>query len=89
MIPTAESIDKISDNVLVHIISKSNDFSWNFLAMKIILTRLNLKIAMHNGDVSILPECCNELRNLLKKSVRVPNSQEDLKQILSFTGNGV
>ena len=84
MIQGTEIIDKIPNDVLTHVIRQSNDFSWNFLAMKIILTRLNLKIAMYNNDPSILPECCNELRNLLRKSAHVPHSQADVKQILSL-----
>ena len=84
MIQRAEVIDNIPNDVLIHVIRHSNDFSWNFLAMKIILTRLNLKVAMHNNDPSILPECCNELRNLLKKSANVPHSQTDMKQILTL-----
>lgn len=79
-----ESIDKIPDNVLLHVIRHSNDYSWNFLAMKIILTRLNLKITMNSGDIPLLPECCDELRNMLKKSINVPNSRADLNQILSM-----
>ena len=83
MKPIEETIDNISDDKLIQVICNSHDFTWNFFAMKIILTRLNLKIAMHKGDKSILPGCCDELRNLLKKSANVPNSQADLKLILS------
>ena len=83
MNPTAEIIDNITDDTLIHVICNPNDFTWNFFAMKIILTRLNLKITMNKDDNSILSVCCNELRTLLKKSVNVPNSQADLKQILS------
>ena len=82
---TAETIDKIPDEILAHVIRHSNDFSWKFLAMKIILTRLNLKLTMYQGDQSVLPDCCNELRNLLKRSTNVPNSQADMYQILSLT----
>ena len=81
---TAETIDKIPDDVLLHVIRNSNDFSWNFLAIKIMLTRLNLKMLMYQNKDEILRECCNELRNLLKNSVNIPNSQADLKQILSL-----
>jgi len=84
MKPTAEIIDGIPDEVLTHIIKRSNDFTWNFLAMQVILARLNLKIIMHKGAENILPACCDELRDLLKKSVNIPNSHEDLKQILSL-----
>ena len=80
----AETIDKIPDDVLIHIIRHSNDFTWNFLAIKIMLTRLNLKISMSKDKDAVLLECCNELRNLLKNSSNIPNSQADLKQILSL-----
>jgi len=82
----ADTIDSISNDMLLHVIRNSNEFTWNFFAMKIILTRLKLKISMTEGDCgkSILSECCEELRNLLKKSVNVPNSQADLRQILSI-----
>ena len=84
MTQITENIDLIPNKVLIHVIRHSNDFSWNFLAMRIILTRLNLKIIMHSEDKLTLSECCDELRNLLKKSVNVPNSMNDLKQILSI-----
>jgi len=80
----AETIDKIPDAVLIHVIRHSNDFSWNFLAIKIMLTRLNLKLVMFQNKEVVLLECCTELRNLLKNSVNIPNSQADLKQILSL-----
>ena len=81
---TSEIIDAICNDVLLHVIRYSNDFSWNFLAIKIMLTRLNLKISMSQNKDAVLLECCNELRNLLKNSVNIPNSQADLKQILSI-----
>ena len=84
MTPIVETIDRIPNEVLTHVIRHSNDFSWNFLALKIILTRLNLKIVMDGDHKSVLSDCCNELRNLLKKSANVPNSVTDLKQILSL-----
>ena len=80
----AETIDRIQDDVLIHIIRHSNDFAWNFLAIKIMLTRLNLKIAMSKNEDAVLNECCNELRSLMKSSINIPNSQTDLKQILSL-----
>ena len=79
----AETIDRIPDEVLMHVIRNSKDFSWNFLAMKIILTRLKLQISMYEGNRDILSQFCDELRNLLKKSINIPNSRDDLKQILS------
>ncbi len=77
-------IDKIPEEIWVHVIRHPNDFSWNFLAMKIILTRLNLKMTMYGNDAKILSQCCDELRDLLRKSINIPNAQKDLKQILSL-----
>ncbi len=85
MISITETIAEIPDSVLIHVIKHSNDFSWNFLAMKIILTRLNLKMVMYSDSDAVLRECCAELRNLLQKSSNIPNSRSDLKQILSLT----
>jgi len=82
-----ETIDSIPNDILVQVIRNSNNYTWKFFALKIILTRLNLKIRMHNNNQSIFPECCNELRILFKNSAFVPNFQTDLKQILSIAGN--
>ena len=84
MKPIIETIDKIPNDILIHVVRHSGEYTWNFFAMKIILTRLSLKIKMNEKNSEILPECCEELRNLLKKSAGVPNSQNDLKQILSL-----
>ena len=84
MIKISETIDNIPNDVLTHVIRHPNVFTWNFFALKIILTRLNLKLAMYDDDKSVFPECCDELRNLLKKSINVPNSQADLQKILSL-----
>ena len=78
------TIENIPNDTLVYVICNSNSFTWNFFALKIILTRLNLKMSMDLNSNDVKMECCNELRNLLKKSVNVPNSQSDLKQILSL-----
>ena len=80
----SETIDSIPDDILLHVICNPNEFAWSFLAMKIILTRLNLKISMHDRDKTVIQECCNELRNLLKKSANVPNSRNDLNLIISL-----
>ena len=79
-----EIINNIPDGTLMHVIRHPNDFSWNFLAIKIMLTRLNLKMVMFQNKDDVLLECCNELRNLLRNSANIPNSQTDLKQILSL-----
>ena len=81
---TIEKIDSIPCEALIHVIRHSNDFTWSFLAVKIMLTRLNLKLVMFQNKEAVMQECCTELRNLLKNSVNIPNSQADLNQILSL-----
>ena len=86
MTPMAETIDKIADDRLIHVIRHPNDYPWDFLAMKIILTRLNLKLFMNESDnTAILSECCDELRTLLKKSFNIPRALNDLNKILSLS----
>jgi hypothetical protein len=80
-------IDKIPDSVWNYIILHSKEFSWNFLAVKIMLARLNLKIDMHKDNKNIIGECCGELRGLLKKSVNIPNARTDLEQIIRFAAS--
>ena len=85
MTPTIETIDKIPDDVLIHVIRNAKDYTWSFFGLKIILVRLDLKMKMHHNDKSIFSECCDELRSLLKKSATIPNSQKDLKQIIAIS----
>ncbi|MDR1156663.1 MAG: hypothetical protein LBL04_18315 [Bacteroidales bacterium] len=77
-----ENLGKIPEETWIYVIRHPNDFVWNFLAMKIILTRLNLKITMHQNSDAILRQCCEELRDLLRRSINIPNAQKDLQQIL-------
>jgi hypothetical protein len=75
-----DTIDKISDDVLAYIIQHPNDFSWNFLAISIIVTRLNLQLSIRDTK-EVLENCCAELRSLLLKSIHVPNAQKDIMKI--------
>jgi hypothetical protein len=84
MMPFNNMIDQIPNNVCIYIIQHSNDFSWNFLALKIMLTRLNLKIIMHHGQDGVLQQCCVELKDLLRKSKNIPNAQKDANRIFSL-----
>ncbi|MCL2072603.1 MAG: hypothetical protein FWH18_01670 [Marinilabiliaceae bacterium] len=84
MTKIVETIDNIPNERLLYVINNANDYKWNFLAVQVILTRLKMKILMFEDDNSIQAICCDELRNLLKKSSYVPNLIEDLKQIISI-----
>ena len=56
MTQATDIIDNIPNDVLIHVILNSKDFTWNFFALKIILTRLNLKIIMCKGDSSVFQD---------------------------------
>ncbi len=77
-------IEKIPNEVWIYVIKHPNDFIWNFLAMKIILTRLNLQITMHPNNNDVLEKCCEELRDLFRKSINIPNAKKDFLQIQSL-----
>ncbi len=77
-------LGKIPDETWIYVIRHPNDFAWNFLAIKIILTRLNLKISMSQNNNAIWGQCCEELRDLIRKSINIPNAQKDLQQILTL-----
>lgn len=78
-----DTINEIPDDVLAYIIQHPNDFSWNFLAISIIVTRLNLQLSMQNTKET-LAKCCAELRSLLRKSIHVPNAQKDILQMFEL-----
>jgi hypothetical protein len=84
MIYTANTIDTIPDSVCEYVIFHSKEFSWNFLALKISLTRLNLKIVMMKNSDTVINDCCAELKTLLKKSVAIPNAQSDISRIMEI-----
>ena len=79
-------IDKIPNQVWLHVLHHPNDFTWNFFALKIILMRLSLKMSMFGNDPGkeVIGECCDELRDLMKKSMNVPNAQKDMELIASL-----
>ena len=83
---TQNDIDRIPDDVLIYVLRHPDDMKWNFLAMKIILTRLTMKMKVHRREPSTVVECCHELRILLMKSVNVPSARADITQILSLAG---
>ncbi len=76
-------VEQIPNDVWMQIIREPNKFAWNFLALKIMLTRLNMRFSMsyYSFDEE---QSCNELRMLFKKCVNIPNALKDLQQIQSL-----
>ncbi|MCL2072621.1 MAG: hypothetical protein FWH18_01770 [Marinilabiliaceae bacterium] len=75
-----KNIQEISDKTLYRLITDCNDVNWNFFALKVMISRLKLKLSM-DSSAETIHNCCNELRELLHKSKGIPNAIKDLKII--------
>ena len=80
-------IHDIPDSMLVRVIREGSNVKWNYFALKVIITRLNLILQMSstNGEEE-LQNCITELRDLLRKSQNVPNAKKDLQTIMEIFG---
>jgi len=58
---------------------------WNFFALKVMISRLKLKLVMTNNEV-LISECCSDIRDLLIKSSNIPNAKKDLQLIVERFG---
>ena len=76
---------EISDDILFRVITESSDVSWNFYALKVIISRLKLKLHLTNDEEAVR-ESCGEIRALLNKSINIPNAKKDVKIILERFG---
>ena len=83
-----ENIPEISDKALVRIIYESDNITFNFFALKVMISRLKLKLSLSN-DESSKQECINDLRDLFHKSKNIPNAKKDMQMIIEkFEVNG-
>ena len=85
-------IEKLPDSVLLFVIRDISDVKWDYLALKVMISRFRLKLSI--GDIAkqrkeVEQQCCTEMRELFLKSVNVPNAMKDLKNILErFEAHG-
>ena len=78
-------IQNISDNTLFRIINEDIDVNWNFFALKVMITRLKLKLTMTNNE-QVLQQCFTDMRELFRKSANIPNARKDLQIIVEQFG---
>jgi len=83
------NIQDITDNTLFRVITESGDVHWNFLALKVIISRLKLKLRMANDSSEALQECYVELRELFRRSGNIPSAKEDMRIVVERFGNNV
>ena len=75
-----KNIQDIPNNTLLRLITESSDVHWNFFALKVMISRLKLKLSMDSNEET-MDQCCDELRELLHKSRGIPNAIKDLQII--------
>ena len=78
-------LEKISDDTLFRVITESGDINWSFYALKVIISRLKLKLHLTNNEEAVR-ESCGEIRALLKKSMNIPNAKKDIQIIMERFG---
>jgi hypothetical protein len=75
------NLTDITDDMLFRAINESYDIEWSFLALKVMILRLRLKLTMTNYSESAKKQCCEEMRTLLTKSIRIPSARKDIELI--------
>jgi len=75
------NIVDIPDSTLISIIYDSDNVTFNFFALKVMISRLKLKLSIENDELT-KQECVNDLRELFRKSKNIPNAIKDMKMIV-------
>lgn len=80
------NLQEISDKVLYRVINESDDVNWNFLALKVMISRFKLKLLMIdcnkiNQREEMIVQCCTEMRELFLKCKNIPNAKRDIQTI--------
>ena len=75
-------IQDISDEILFRVINEGGDINWNFFAIKVMISRLRLKLLMSNNKEDVMQACYSDLRELFRKSSNIPNAMKDIQMIL-------
>ena len=55
--------------------------NWNLFALKVMISRLRLKLTMSKNEENAIKECYADLRDLLRRSYNIPNAKKDLQII--------
>jgi hypothetical protein len=78
-------IPDVSDKIWQNVLLQSHPYEFEFLALKILLTRLKTKLRFHPDDES-LQNSAKELRELFVKTANIPKVQADLQKIVRQGG---
>ncbi|NLM37358.1 MAG: hypothetical protein GX202_04450 [Firmicutes bacterium] len=78
-------VEKISKQGWENLLLKDVDYGFNFLALKILLSRLRLKVAMDPSPVSI-QKSVEEIKNLFIRFGNLPSVQKDFQKVYEREG---
>lgn len=70
----------ISNQTWQDLLLRKFDCNFDFLALKILLTRLRFKLQQDNSSAS-LAQCVEEIKSLFEKMGNLPKAQDDLIKI--------
>ena len=74
-------MENIPEKVLADIVLNKIHVNFDFLALKIMLTRLQQKVKT-NPDSATVNQCVAEFKNFLTKFGHLPKTQEDIAKIM-------
>jgi hypothetical protein len=77
----ALSVPPANDPVWRDIVSGKRTFQLDFVAAKILLGHLGVKVR-HRGDPGVIREGARELHDIFARNVQMPSVQRDLAKIL-------
>ena len=80
------NIQDISDQTLFRVINEGGDMNWKFFALKVMISRLKLKLTMSGNKEEVKQQCYTDLRELFLKSNNIPNAKNDLQIIMEQFG---
>jgi len=78
-------IDKIPKQVWIDTITGKIDCEFEFLALKIVLSRLRLNLK-HDSSTEAYRKYIDDLKSLFIRSQKIPSAQNDLKKIIGRGG---
>ena len=74
-------VPPITDKIWIQLLLNDKKFDFEFLAIKILLTRLKLTVKL-NPDPDIINECAAELRQLFVKTESLPTVKKDILKMI-------
>jgi hypothetical protein len=78
----ALSVPSANDPIWSDIVSGKRKFQFDFVAAKILLGHLNVKVR-HRNEPSVVQEGARELHDVFARNVQMPSVQRDLAKILN------